>query len=110
MPSQPRRSLSDYELLECIEAGLAKFGPGIEYSVMWRMVILGDSPKEGILANPQAFVAALRSIFGHSARVIEQEVVAQIKSKATSEYSDVVDFAELVRVLRKENLCNLVVV
>jgi hypothetical protein len=107
----PRRSraMSDYEIMECIEQGLSKFGSSIKYAVMWRMVVLGDSPREGILANPEAFVSALQSIFGNSAKFVEQEVITQIKSKADSKYCDVEGFAELIRALRRQNLSDLVV-
>ncbi len=103
--SQRNRPLNDYDLMDCIEEGLNKFGPGITYTVMWRMVVLGDSPKEGILVNPHAFVSALQSIFGHSAKLIEMEVLNQIKARAGSEYSEMQDLAELVNILRKQNLC-----
>lgn len=106
----PRRALSDYEMMECIEEGLNKFGSSIKYAVMWRMVVLGDSPREGILAKPEAFVSALHSIFGNSAKSIEQEVITQIKSRADPEYYDIEGLAELVRALRRQNLSDLVVV
>jgi hypothetical protein len=94
--------LSDYELMECIERGLAKFGSNVKYAVIWRMVVLGDSPKEGILAKPQAFVSALKSIFGSSAKIIEWEVLDQIKERIHPEYSEVQDFVLLVSMLRRE--------
>jgi hypothetical protein len=97
-------SLNDYDLMECIEEGLDKFGPGIKYSVMWRMVVQGDSPKEGILVNPKAFLSALRSIFGHSAKVIEVEILGRIKARAKPEYSAVEDLSELIIALRHQHL------
>jgi hypothetical protein len=101
--TQQSRLLNDYDIMDCIEEGLNKFGPGIKYTVMWRMVVQGASPKEGILANPQAFVRALRSIFGHSAQMIEQEILEQIK--ADNQYSELSSFTELVNALRKQNMC-----
>jgi hypothetical protein len=95
--------LTDYDLMDCIEEGLNKFGPGIKYTVMWRMVVMGDSPKDGILANPQGFINALQSIFGHSAKLIEQEVVDRIKAHVGPEYTNINDLAYLVNALRREN-------
>lgn len=107
-----KHSLNDYDLMECIEEGLNKFGPGIKYTVMWRMVVLGDSPKEGILANPQAFVAALHSIFGRSAEMLEREVVSRIKARADEDYATIEGLVELVQALRKQdrNLCDLAII
>ena len=102
--TQRSRPLNDYDLMECIEKGLSKFGPGIKYTIMWRMVVLGDSPKEGILVKPQAFVSALESAFGHSAKIIEQEVVDQIKARADPEYSEIEGITELVTALRKQSV------
>jgi hypothetical protein len=104
--SQRNLPLNDYDLMECIEKGLGKFGPGIKYAVMWRMVVLGDSPKEGILVNPQAFVSALQSAFGHSAKIIEQEVVDQIKARADPEYSEMENLTDLINALRKQTLAS----
>ncbi len=111
-PTGKQHSLNDYDLMECIDEGLGKFGPGIKYAIMWRMIVLGDSPKEGILANPQAFVTALHSIFGRSAEMVEREVVGRIKARADKDYATIESLVELVQALRKQdhNLCDLAVV
>jgi len=103
--TQQNRLLNDYDMMDSIEEGLNKFRPGIKYTLTWRMVVQVASPKEGILANPQAFVTALRSIFGRSAQMIEQEILEQIKNKADNQYSELSSFTELVNALRKQNMC-----
>jgi hypothetical protein len=101
---QRNRPLNDYDLMECIEKGLGKFGSGIKYAIMWRMVVLGDSPKEGILVNPQAFVSALQSAFGYSAKIIEQEVVDEIKARADPEFSEIDTLIDLINALRRQSI------
>ncbi len=103
--SRISRPLGDYELMECIERGLNRFGPGIKYAVMWRMVVLGDAPKEGILINPDAFVTALKSIFGNSAELMEQAIVDEVKARLNSpEYYEINNLADMVSAVRKQNL------
>lgn len=96
---------SDYELMECVERALDRFGPGVKYAVMWRMIVLGNPPKRGILVDPDAFIAALQSIFGRSAKLIEQAVLDEIKARSGSEYSEIDDLSKLVNLIRRENLC-----
>ena len=95
-------SLSDYELMECIERGLNRFGPAVKYTVMWRMVVLGKAPKQGILVNPSAFREALKSIFGSSSNLIELAVVDEIKGRAGPDYSEINNLEELIVSIRKE--------
>ena len=97
-----KESLEDYELMQCIDRALTNFGPGIKYTVYWRMVVLNQSPREGIIANPQAFVEALKSIFGKSAKQIEQAIADEIKSVVGEEYAD--SLPELINQVRKEKL------
>jgi hypothetical protein len=94
--------LDDYELMQCIDSGLNKFGPGIKYTVYWRMVVLNQSPSQGIIANPEGFVAALKSIFGKSAKQIEQAIVDEIKCQVGDNQSN--SLPELVSQIRRERL------
>ncbi len=97
-----KEALDDYELIQCIDGALNKFGPGIKYTVYWRMVVLNQSPREGILGNPQAFVEALKSIFGKSAKQIEQAIADEIKSVVGDNHAD--SLPELISQVRKEKL------
>src|SRR5487761_59910 len=103
--SQSSRPLGDYELMECIECGLNRFGPSIKYTVMWRMVVLGDAPKEGILVKPKALVVALQSIFGYSAKLVEQAVLDEVKARVDPEkYTEIDNLTGMINAVRKQNL------
>jgi hypothetical protein len=72
---------------------------------MWRMVIVGESPKEGILVNFKGFLAALQSIFGPSAKVIEQSILVEVKALAEcEEFSEMHDLADLLNEIRRRNI------
>lgn len=94
--------LDDYEVMQCIDSALDKFGPGIKYTVYWRMVVLNQAPSEGIIANPEGFAAALKSIFGNSAKQIERAIVDEIRSRVGDSYSD--SLPTLISQVRSERL------
>lgn len=98
------KSLDNYELMECIEKGLDRFGSSIKYAVMWRMVVLKQAPREGITEKPEAFRSALQSIFGQSSNRIEEAIVEEIVSKIGNDYPGIVDLVELINAVRKQSL------
>jgi hypothetical protein len=100
--SATKRMLDDYELMQCIDSGLEKFGPGIKYTVYWRMVVLDQAPNEGIIANPQGFLEALKSIFGKSAKQIETAIADEIKSRVGDDYSD--SLPDLISQVRRDRV------
>ena len=97
-----RKSLNDYELMQCIGSGLDKFGPEIKYTVYWRMVALNQAPREGIIPNPKGFMSALKSIFGNIAKQIEQAIADEIKNRVGDYYAD--SLPDLISQVRKERL------
>ena len=75
-------TLDDYELMECIDEGLDLFGSNLRYVVYWRMTILNNLPRGGILTNPEAFVKGLESIYGVASKQIEVAIVKKIIERA----------------------------
>jgi hypothetical protein len=99
-----KKMLDDYELMQCIDGGLDKFGRGIKYTVYWRMVVLNESPSEGIISNPEGFVSALKSIFGKSAKQIEQAIIDEINALAGEKNEQFHSLPELISQVRRERL------
>ncbi len=94
--------MDDYEIMECIDEGLNLFGPNIKYTVYWRMTILNNLPREGILVNPEAFVKGLQSIFGPGAALIETEIVRRMREKFDMEDLKSENLPEAIRHVRKQ--------
>jgi hypothetical protein len=74
--------LDDYDIMECVDEGLDLFGSNLRYLVYWRMTILNNLPRGGILANPEAFVKGLESIYGTAAKQIETAIVNKISERS----------------------------
>lgn len=99
-----KAALDDYELMDCVEKGLNRFGPGVKYAVMWRMVVLKEAPKEGIPAKPEAFHAALQSIFGQGSTRIEDAIIEEIRSRTGDHFLEINNLVDLLRCVRRESL------
>lgn len=72
--------------MECIDEGLDQFGSNLRYLVYWRMTVLNDLPRGGILANPDAFVRGLESIYGAAARQVEIAIVNKISERSGTQF------------------------
>lgn len=99
-----KKMLDDYELMQCVDTGLDRFGRGIKYTVYWRMVVLNESPSEGIISNPKGFVNALKSIFGNGAKQIEQAIIDEINTLVGEEDNQIDSLPELLSQVRRERL------
>ena len=101
-------ALSAYELAECIDTALNRFGSSVKYTVYWRMVTLGGGPKEGIINRPEAFIEALQSIYGKTSSKIESAIVSEIrdclaeKGIEDERYVQTDDLIDLIQELRSE--------
>lgn len=95
-------SLDDFEIMECIDEGLNLFGSNIRYTIYWRMTILNNIPREGILVNPEAFVRGIESIFGAGASRIEAAIVDKIKRRFNIQTFETTRFSDLIHQIRMQ--------
>lgn len=96
------RNLDDYDLIECIDEGLDLFGSNLKYLVYWRMIILSNIPRGGILANPEAFVKGLESIYGTAAKQIETAIVDKIIERSGIETIQSATLAEAIHCVKRQ--------
>ena len=94
--------MDDFELMECVDEGLNLFGSNIRYTIYWRMTILNNIPREGILVNPEAFVRGIESIFGAGASRIEAAIVDKIKRRFDLQTLETTSFPELIHQIRMQ--------
>ena len=95
--------VDDYEIIECIDDGLDGFGQSIKFTIYWRLTILHSVPHSGILANPEAFMQEIRSVFGEGAKEIENGIVRKIVERAGLESLETLGLPEVIRLARREN-------
>jgi hypothetical protein len=95
--------VDDYEIIECIDDGLDRFGQSIKYTIYWRLTILHSVPRGGILASSEAFVQEIRSVFGEGAKAIENAIVRKIVERSGLEGAENLSLPEVIRLARREN-------
>lgn len=94
--------LDDYGIMECIDEGLDLFGSNLRYLVYWRMTILNNMPRGGILTNPEAFVKGLESIYGAAAKQIEIAIVDKIKERSGLRSLESESLPEVIHYTKKQ--------
>ena len=67
------------QLLQCIDAGMDSIGNASKRMVYWYLVQKRSISRERILDDPNAFVEALKSLFGQGAGILERTIVRQLR-------------------------------
>jgi len=73
------RDLEMYDLLQCVDRGLDAFGTNMKQAVYWSLMSKEAISSDRILSNPEAFVRALREIFGNGYPLAERSIVKEMK-------------------------------
>ena len=81
-----------YDLLQCVDRGLETFGSNVKQSIYWTLTSKEGISSDRILSSPEAFVRALKEIFGDGYVLAERAIIREMKktfdlSAPTSSYS-----------------------
>ncbi len=69
-----------YDLLQCIERALDKFGSNAKQATYWALMTKEGVSWENILTNPDPLMRVLSEIFGvDGSKLVEREMVKEIK-------------------------------
>ena len=68
-----------YDLLQCVDRGLDSFGSNMKQAVYWQLMSKEAISSDRILYNPEAFVRALKEIFGSGYPLAERAIVKEIR-------------------------------
>src|SRR5271169_1037000 len=71
--------LEMYDLLQCVDRGLDNFGTNMKQAVYWSLMSKEAISSDKILSNPEAFVRALKEIFGNGFPLAERSIVKEMK-------------------------------
>ena len=79
LPERRRSSVEMYDLLQCVDRGLDAFGTNMKQAVYWTLMSKEALSSDRILSNPEAFVRALKEIFGNGYPLAERSIVREIR-------------------------------
>jgi hypothetical protein len=68
-----------FDLLQCVDRGLDTFGTNMKQAVYWSLMSKEAISSDRILSNPEAFVSALKEIFGNGYALAERSIVKEMK-------------------------------
>jgi hypothetical protein len=68
-----------YDLLQCVDRGMDTFGTNMKQAVYWALMSKESLSSDKILENPEAFVRALKEIFGSGYPLAERSIVKEMK-------------------------------
>jgi len=71
-------SLSDEQIVACIDRGLDRVGPNVKYLVYWHLQKIGHIKRTDIVVNPEKFVSGLRGLYKESAAGVERAIVQEL--------------------------------
>ena|ERR1700730_2187001 len=77
-----------YDLLQCIERALDKFGSNAKQATYWALMTKDGVSWENILTNPDPLMRVLSEIFGaEGSSLVERQIVKEIKKDFSLENS-----------------------
>jgi len=71
--------LEEYDLLQCIDRGMERFGSYLKQTIYWRMTILYGSQREAVITNPEIFAKTIEEISDGSSVKIERSIIREIR-------------------------------
>ena len=75
-----------YDLLQCIERALDKFGSNAKQATYWALMTKEGVSWENILTNPEPLKRVLSEIFGaEGSSLVERQIVEEIKKEFSLE-------------------------
>jgi hypothetical protein len=72
-------SESNLKVLQCFDEGLNSIGTAGKQAVYWYLAQKLDLKREKIPDHPGEFLAALKSLFGQGAGILEKTIVRQLR-------------------------------
>ena len=68
-----------YDLLQCVDGALDSFGSKMKQAVYWTLMSKETILSDRILANPDAFICALKEVFREAYPLTERSIIREIK-------------------------------
>jgi hypothetical protein len=105
MPIEVSKVESDYDwaILECIDDALGVLGENAKFTLYWKLLIISNLDKGGIVQNPELFISALEKTFGLGSWAIVREIATKLKSRFKLK-SDSEDISVVIRAIRASKL------
>jgi hypothetical protein len=90
------------QVLQCIDTGMDSIGGTSKRIVYWYLAQKRSLTKDGILDDPNAFIEALKTLFGQGAGILERTIIRQLRESFNITLGE--NFTEVLALIRRKNL------
>lgn len=94
----------DWEILDCIDDGLNAFGEQVKFTIYWKLLIISNVDRRGILENTDILLKTLKETFGFGALVIEKEIISRITAHFNLKNSESAVLGVVIKSIRSGRL------
>jgi uncharacterized protein (DUF2461 family) len=95
-------SITEKKVIECIDIVLEKLGTDVRRAIFFHLRREKDVKRYEIFLNPSKFIAALHSILGDAANVIEDEIIRTIEAEFNLNHNEDQDLLDLITNLKEK--------
>ena len=89
------------QVLQCIDVGMDSLGGTSKHIVYWYLAQKRNLTRDGILDDPNAFIEALRTLFGQGAGILERTIIRQLRQTFNVTFGE--NLTEVLALVRRKD-------
>ncbi len=89
------------QVLECVDAGMDSIGGTSKRIVYWYLAQKRSITRDGIVDDPNAFVDALKTLFGQGAGILERTIIRQLRQTFNVTFGE--NLTEVLALIRRKD-------
>src|SRR5206468_3060480 len=94
-------STLNMQVLQCIDVGMDSLGGTSKHIVYWYLAQKRNLTRDGILDDPNAFIEALRTLFGQGAGILERTIIRQLRQTFNVTFGE--NLTEVLALVRRKD-------
>ena len=94
-------STLNMQVLQCIDVGMDSLGGTSKHIVYWYLAQKRNLTRDGILDDPNAFIEALRTLFGQGAGILERTIIRQLRQTFDVTFGE--NLTEVLALIRRKD-------
>lgn len=97
--------MEEYDLIECIDRGLDRFGSSVKNSIFLKLSFIHNSDSSEIIQDPFVFKSVIEEIFGQGAGEIETSIICEIKKAFQLAADETKNMVSAIIAAKKHVIC-----
>ncbi len=89
------------QVLECVDAGMDSIGGTSKRIVYWYLAQKRSITRDGIVDDPNAFIDALKTLFGQGTGILEKTIIRQLRQTFNVTFGE--NLTEVLALVRRKD-------